>query len=1130
MNKVSLSGPYFLKKSRHKHFLRIMRISFFLLFVLIFSAHAVNTNSQNIRITVQANNTSLKDVLNMIEKQTDYLFVYNNNVDTNQKIAVNVVEQPTKAVLDNLLKGIGLDYVVEGSYIIVSTKNLKEQREQQEKKKITGIITDKNGEPIIGANIAEKGTTNGVITDINGAFSISVSPNSILQVTYIGYITQELSTQKETFHNIVLEEDTQALDEVIVIGYGTAQRKDFTGSVSSVKLENSAMSLLPNMNALESLKGNVSGVNIGTTNTSGGEPDMLIRGQNSINGSNNPLIVLDGVIFLGSLSDINPNDIASFDILKDAVSAAAYGSRAANGIIAISTKKGRSPKPLITLNTSVGFQTWPNRPVMMKGDEWIKTVNDVAGNAPGTTSWLKKGELENYELGKETNWLDEVTRTGIIQEYQLAVSGSAKNMNYYLSGAFNDNKGVVLGDDFDRISIFGKVNTDITSWLNIGVDANYSRRDYSGIGANIGQAQKLTPYGVMYRDDKGNLEKHPREVGSMNPLWGVNDGTIDNKDIRQNFRLNSYASISLPWVKGLNYRINLLYNIDQIHQGNFYYEDYYVNEGNGLDRYSPSALQSLLSKANGNLLNSQTNSYVFDNILNYKNTFGKHTIEGTLVATRDYAKYQIINTTGSDFSENGNTTLGMWGLHKAKIQKVDLNASNKNANKRTNIGYLARANYSYAGKYYFTGSIRRDGASIFGTNKKWGTFAAAGLAWRISEEQFMKKLKPLDNLKLKLSWGQNGNQGVDPYATLSKVANGSTSNIRYEFSNTGEEIYYGLIQNSLGNQELGWESTNAWNVGFESTWLNNRLFVDMDVYISKTYDQIFKRTIPIMTGFQTIITSMGQVNNNGVELTVRSININEKDWNWSTSVTFWKNNNKLVKLYGEDLNKDGKEDDDIANSLFIGKSLGAIYGYKQIGIVQEDDTEYIKSTGSTPGSPKYEDIDGIPGISSDDRTILGYNKENFRLNMGNTIRYKNLELYVLITGIFGGNNHYLKSNPRAFMTGGTGVYVDNMPSKPYWTPENKSNVYPSAPFSGDGRYLGLQSRAFVRLQDISLSYTFNSSWIDSAKINSLKIFFAAKNIATLTNWKGLDPEAGIGYLDNKYPVTSTYSLGVNISF
>jgi TonB-linked SusC/RagA family outer membrane protein len=1130
MKKIAPKG---LPLSAHlKKLLLIMKLAIFLVTFTVLQSAAGIVFSQTSALTLNLKQTKVEDILLQIENQSNYVFLYNKDlIDVEKTASISVKSASVDQVLELLFEGSNVNYKLIGRQIVLSPAF------SQQQKKVTGKVTDVNGEPIPGAAISVKGTTNGTITSVEGTYELQkVDENSTLLFSFVGLKSQEIPVQGKSVIDVVLEEDKTDLDEVIVIGYGTAKRQDYSGSVSSVKMEGSAVSLLPNLNALESLKGNVAGLSIGATNSAGGEPSMEIRGQNSISGDNNPLIILDGVIYLGSLSDINPNDIATYDILKDAVSAAAYGSRSSNGVIAITTKKGKSGKPIITFNTSAGVQSWQNRPVMMKGTEWISVVNARNKYTEGSTDWMKAGELANLAAGTETNWQDQVTQTGVIQDYQLSVSGAAQNINYYVSAAYNDNKGIIVGDDFNRISLLGKVNTTITNWLKVGVDASYSSRDYSGFAANIAAAQTMSPYGVMYRDDQGNLEKYPYTQSSVNPLWGVNDGTTDNKDVRTNFRLNSYAVIDVPWVKGLNYRINLLSNLDRIESGSFYNENYFIKEGAGLDRYSPATVSGLLSSANGNLLNSKAASYVFDNILNYKNTFGKHSIEATAVATRDYTKYQIINIVGSDFSANGNTTLGMWGLHKATTQKIDLFVnSNTNGNQiggfeKANIGYLGRVSYSFDDKYFFTGSYRRDGASVFGANRKWGDFAAAGVAWKITNEDFLKEFKPLNSLKLKLSWGQNGNQGTGPYGTLSTIANGTTGGVRYEFSNAGGIINYGLFQDALGNSDLGWETTETWNTGFESAWLNNRLFADVDVYFSKTTDQIFVRNIPVMTGFKTIKTSMGQVDNRGVELTLRSVNIKSKDLTWTTSVTYWLNRNKLVKLYGDDKDGNGIEDDDISNSLFIGKSLKAIYGYEQDGIVQAEDTEYKALTGAADGAPKYKDLDGIAGITAADRKILGYEKENFRLNMSNSVVYKNFELYAMIAGTFGGNGYYLKSNTAAYMTSGTGRFNDNMTSKPYWTPENKSNVYPSAYFSGDGRYQALQSRGFVRIQDVSLSYTFDQSWVKAAKINSLKVFFSAKNLATFTDWFGGDPEVGTPVRENTFPVPSTYSIGANISF
>ncbi|HTF29753.1 MAG TPA: SusC/RagA family TonB-linked outer membrane protein [Flavitalea sp.] len=994
-------------------------------------------------------------------------------------------------------------------------------------KTVTGSVNDEAGAAMQGVSVVPKGSSRGATSSADGKFSLTIPDNTrIIVFSYVGYTTQEVTLDQTTDIVVSLKRDSGNLNDIVVIGYGTARRKDITGAVSSVKLEGTALSLLPNMNALEALKGNVSGLNIGAVNTAGGQPSILIRGQRSISGSNDPLILLDGVIYLGSISDINPNDIASYDILKDAVSAATYGSRSANGIIAITTKKGKTGKPAINFRANGGVQSWQNKPVMMKGAEWINVVNDRNKYAPGSTNWLKAGELANLNAGKEIVWLDEVTQTGVLQDYQVSVSGAAQNINYYLSTSYNDNKGIIVGDEFNRVSVFGKINTKVTSWFEVGADANYSKRDYSDVAANIGAAQLMSPYGVMFRDDAGNLERYPYTQSLANPLWGVQDGTITNKDITDNFRLNAYAVVRIPWIKGLSYRVNYLSNVDRRQTGSFFFENYYIKEGAGIPgRYDPASVQSLLTNANGNIDNILTKSYVLDNILNYETSILKHRINITAVATRDHRKYEDVNSTGNNFAANGNTTLGYFGLSKATVQKVILNNE-----ERSNVGYLARLNYSFDDKYYLTGSIRRDGASVFGAEKIWANFAAVGGAWMISRENFLKKFGALNSLKLKASWGQNGNQGLSPYATLSQVQNSAAGNARYEFSNAPGTISYGLVQTTLGNPSLGWEKTTAINFGFESGWLNNRLFVDVDAYSSRTTDQIFVRVIPIFTGFNTQLASLGEVSNKGVEITVRTVNMQKKDLTWSSAVTFWKNNNKLVHLYNEDKNKDGLEDDDIANNFFIGKSLGAIFGYEQNGIVQTGDADYITMTGAAPGAPKYKDLNGDKKIDATDRTILGYAKENFRLNLSNTLRYKNLELYVMVSGLFGGNNMYLDTNTAAYMTSGTGRFNDNTISKPYWTATNPSNTYPSAYFSGDSRFLGLQSRGFIRIQDISLSYSFDTKWMKSARINTLRVFAAAKNLFTFTDWEGGDPELGTTVQANTFPVPTTLSLGINLGF
>lgn len=590
------------------------------------------------QISLSMQNKSTREVIREIEKVSDYRFFYNDNLSgLNTKISVSTQGEDIRDVLEQIKSQAQITYIIkENNQIVLSALGYVSSSTQQNTRKITGIIKDQSGEPVIGANIVEKGTTNGTITDIDGQYSLEVGSNSILVVSYIGYITQEIPVGKNNTLDVLLREDTETLDEVIVIGYGTTKRKDFTGSVSSVKLENSPIALSPNLNALESLKGNVSGLDIGATNSAGGEPSMQMRGQKSISGSNDPLIVVDGVIFMGSINDINPNDIASYDVLKDATSAAAYGSRSANGVIIITTKRGKTGKPVVTFNATGSMQTWQNKPNLMKGEQWLESV--MARNNSSDLSWLKPQELANMEAGREINWLDASTRTGWVQDYQVAVSGAGEKMNYYLSAAYSDNQGVVIGDDYNRITALAKINTDITSWLQIGVDAAFTKSDYSGVGANIGEATQTSPYGVMYRNESEKLlEKYPYTQSSVNALWNTDKSVRDNKDIRNNFRANAYAVVKLPWVEGLSYRFNYAGNLSKNQSGDFYYEGYFVKEGAYDDetRYSPATLQSLLASANGKINNNTTDSWVIDNILNYKNTFGKHSIDLTAVATRD---------------------------------------------------------------------------------------------------------------------------------------------------------------------------------------------------------------------------------------------------------------------------------------------------------------------------------------------------------------------------------------------------------------------------------------------------------------------------------------------------------------
>lgn len=1108
-----------------------MKLTVALFFLAIAQMMAAEAYAQITKVSLHMKDTAVKEVLNKIEDNSEFVFLYNSKlVDVDRKVNVDAENQKIGEILNSLFKETDVVYTVVDRQIVLT--NTADQTSflalgSQQQKMISGKVTDSSGGSLPGVSVVVKGTTMGVITDTNGKFTLSnVPPGATVVFSFVGMTTQEVAVGAKTNFTIVMKDENIGVDEVIVIGYGTSTKKDFTGSVAQVKMENSPIANQPSLNALEAMKGSVAGLDMGAINTAGGTPSIQIRGQKSISGNNSPLIVLDGVIFLGSLNQINPNDIASYDVLKDATSSSAYGSRSANGVIIITTKKGKLGKPIINFNVTTGFQTWQTKPVMQTPEQYIQTVLDR--NNTTDMSWMKDQLKANMAAGKVTDWLAFSTRTGYIKDYQTSISGASEKMRYYLSGAYSDSKGVLIGDDFNRATILAKINADITSWLQIGVDAAYTNAHFSGVRANLTTAQNLGPYSTPYRDEaNGLLEKYPETQSQTNPLWDVIGDTRENLDKRNNFRVNAFTLIKIPWVKGLTYRFNYAGSLSKDQTGSFTNERSYVAEGNVTDatRYSVAAYKNLLSKANGNINNSTSNSWLIDNILSYKNSFGKHSIDLTAVATRDFSHSEYENVIGSDFTANGNTLLGIYGLHKATTQKIDISVTD-----RSNIGYFGRASYSYNEKYFLTGSYRRDGASVFGMDNKWGNFSAGGLAWKISKENFYTPIKKVVNsLKLKASYGMNGNQGLGPYGTLSPVASSASGGIRYEFGTP--TINYGMNVTALGNPSLGWEQTTSTNFGFESAWFNDRLLWDVDIYMSQTTNQLFTRSIPVMTGFSTMQSSMGQVNNTGFEMTFSSVNIKSKDLTWNSGLTTWVNRNKLVHLYGDDLNKDGKEDDDIANSRFIGKPLGAIYGYRQDGIVQTTDTQYMTANGVPAGTPKYIDLDGDGKITSADREILGYTSPNFKINLSNTVSYKNFEFYLMIAGVFGGGPGYYQSgNSTAFMAGGTGLFGSNSIYIPYWTTANPSNKYPSATFAGDGRFLGLMSRDFVRIQDVSLSYSFNQPWVKNAGISHMKVFISATNLATFTKWEGGDPEVGVTVRANTPSALSSYNLGVNISF
>lgn len=984
---------------------------------------------------------------------------------------------------------------------------------------VTGTVTDANtGEDLPGVTIQVQGTMTGAISQTDGTYSVNVPEGSnILVYSFVGYTTQEVAIDGRSVIDVAMVEEITALEEVIVVGYGVTTRRYFTGSVATLDIDDSPVANLASTNALDLLRGRTSGITLSQSGEAGREPSIQVRGQRSISGGSDPLIVLDGVIFMGSLNDIDPNIISSIQVLKDATSLAAYGSQAANGVLMVTTKRGKLGKPMFSFNSYVALSQPNFRPDMRDGAEYIELMNARTGiPLDAEPTWMNTLQWDNYQDGKTTDWYDYITQLGVMQNYSFNVSGGTERMNYLAGASRTNQKNFVKGDKFKRSTFTIKLSTHINDYITVGANLNQSFTTNIGIRPNYGAAVTLTPYGSPTLSDGKTMRLYvdDQETTTQNPMWNVEQGR-DRETKGKSTVIGGNIEVKIPWIEGLSYKLTGSYTHGNSTRLDFRHETNFVDLGLHEDAYTTAEFDKFLDQASGSIAESSNKSWVLDNIITYTRDIGSHYVNATLVYTRDSRLSEGVTTEGSDFSGIGNTTLGVYGLNNAVNQTIS-SITNRLHN---TIGYLGRVNYAFRNTYHINGSIRRDGSSVFGADKKWGIFPAVGVAWTISNEGFMQNIAWLDNLKLKASWGKNGNQSLSPYGTLSTMNMGKVGGLAYLFDNTA---YYGQELSTLGNPILAWETTESYNFGFESDFFNRRIHLEVDGYKSKTTDQIFNRTIPVMTsGITNQSSTMGQVDNWGIEAVLNTTNLQQGSLTWTSGLIFTINRNKLVELYG-----DGQ--DDITNSLFIGKSLGAIYGYKWIGIVQADDTDYKTANGAADGDAMYENIDGSTDgqITATDREILGYSKENFRMSMTHTLTYKNIELYIMINGVFGGGGYGLARNNMAYLSY-EGYQNRNTLDHPFWTVDDPSDTYPSIWYS-DSKFTALQSYGFVRLQDVNLSYNIPDQLIQKVRINSLQVYVSGRNLLFYAkDWFGSDPEVR-SY--SQAQLQRTFTFGINVGF
>lgn len=1109
-----------------------MRLSILMLICALNFVQASNSYAQNAKVNLNVSNQTVREVLDEIENQSEFTFFFNNrHVDLQRRVSVTARKSDVFKVLDTVFEGTNVHYSVVDKKIVLSTESVP-AGQQSHTKKITGKVIDTNKEPIIGVNmVVKEQPTLGTVTDIDGNFSLTVPENATLQVSYIGYNTQELSVAGKTLFTILMKEDNKTLDEVVVIGYGTMKKSDITGSVASVKVSELKEGVSTSVDQM--LLGKSAGVNVvQSSGEPGGGFSVNIRGASSINGGVSPLYVIDGIpidnsrpVSQGSIvgfdsnrsprnpmSSINPADIESIEILKDASATAIYGSRGANGVILITTKGGKEEKMKVGYSGYVGIQSPSRKLDLLNATDYKRVLNDII-DAGGEQEASRVGEIANGGAG--TDWQDEVMKqNAIVHEHQLSFTGGSKKTTYYTSFNYINQDGIVKNTSFERISARVNLKSDINSKLQIGLNATgtYMKDNYvaNGFGVNefAGVMNSAYNYDPTYpvKDADGNYALSPL-LSIDNPM-ALDEGM---KSYSDTYRILASAFGEYHFTKDLFARLNL--GTD------------FMNES----RKSFVSSETIAGRNYGGLAsnqNSEKTNYIVEGTLNYGKTFKKHTI-GALAGV-SYQRYvtSYLNNKASDFPNEslGADNLGLGNQETFRMQNSV--TGNRLAS------YIGRANYSYDDKYLATVTFRADGSSRFGKNNKFGYFPSAALAWKISNESFLKNIRQLTSLKLRAGWGRTGNQEIGDYPAIST------------YSQAGSAIWdgkqvVGTAPAKIPNPDLKWETTDQLNLGLDFGIFNNRINGGVDYFRKKTTDMLLQLPIPQSTGYNSILSNVGRIDNNGFEFFINTVNVDTRNFSWQSNITFTSMRNKVKDLGGIDEIIVGAGYTHVEQVAIRkpGLPLNSYYGWEVAGVWQKDDDFSKMKTDYKPGDMKYVDQNGDGVINDADRMVLGDSFPDFQWSFGNTFTYKGIELYVFFEGMQGVD--MLNGNlidcyfPISFRR--------NKFSEPYlnrWTPENPTNQYPSFvdPLK-DGRKVvnsrTLSDASYARLKTIRLSYTLPKL---IKEIQTLQLYVTAENLFTITDYVGLDPAINPNNntnfrMDfNAYPSSRTFIFGVKLDF
>lgn len=1117
MKNNTLSGRYCFKNPRFKQIFRIMRISTFLLMVCVFCSYAGNAHSQNAKVSIRMNNVKLDKILNEIENQTDYLFIYNNQVDINKITSVKVKNEAVAQVLDRILSGTGINYELEGTHIILTTEAIKDLHAQQQAKTVTGTVTDVSGEPIIGANIRIKGTTTGTITDIDGNFSIEAEPQSVIEVSYIGYLTQETVINNQKSIRFLLKEDTKTLDEVVVIGYGVQKKADLTGSVANINTEK--LNTQSNANIGQALQGKIAGVDIVSQ---GGAPGsgtrIMVRGIGTLNNAS-PLYIVDGM-YMNSIDHINPNDIASIDVLKDASSAAIYGSRAANGVIIVTTKEGSNTegKPIIDLSVNLGISTASKFLDMLDAKGWAE-VTTIARQAIGKPALDMATDLANKP---DNDWQDIMFRPALMQNYNLSVKGGGKYSTYYTSLGYFNQDGIVKGTNYQRYNIQSKNDYKrgiFSAGTNLIISFSHDKPLHQELrGGMIGTILQSVPTLEKYDDTRegGYGGTYGDVVNIPHPLAIIDDNIMDRYNENVKIFANLYAQIEL--FKGLKYKLNLT--------PDFSFERY----KNYLNKYDFGLATNSITQLTER--QRRRRNILVENLLTFDRTFGEHKISALAGYTYQDSRFRHIQAYGEGLPQ---------GLEE--IDAATTNRSNEGNSWRSVLtSILGRVFYSYQNKYLFTATIRRDGSSKFGKNNRYGYFPSFSLGWNVAEEKFMENVHWLDQLKLRGGYGVLGNQEIDNYQYSSTI----TTGINYPDGNGG--LLQGAFPKNFANPDIKWEETAMTNVGIDFMAFNNRLSLTADYYVKNTKDILLTVPIPISSGgANDPIRNAGKIRNNGFEFNLGWMDQPNPDISYGINLIGSFNKNKVIAMGSESGSiKGGSTNQNITTSeTKAGYPIGGYWLISTAGYFnsQEEVDAYAKDgkkiqPAAEPGDIKFVDANNDGVINDDDRVFQGSPFPDFTFALNGNMRYKNFDLSIGLQGVLGNKIYNATRQTLEDVTKGSNFLASCLD---YWTPENKNASHPRLTWDDPNRNTRaesdryLENGSYLRLRSVQLGYTFPQTWFKGA-IQHARVYINAENLFTITSYSGYSPDVNAdnanyrGFDNFIYPTNRTFMLGLNVTF